>query len=115
VLKVIDNQVRDLRKRQIVAGFQEPEDSKQHRLGTYWGIRSDVGDYGLGSSLPVSEEVATRLATTPTRLKRLDGKTQEMLINWGYAICDTAMRTWVEPAAPPPEKLPYPESPIGPG
>jgi NTE family protein len=112
VLNVIDNQVRSLRKREIVAGYKEPEDSAQHRLGTYWGIRSDIRDYGLKTSLPVSEKVAERLAATPTRLKRLDVKTQEMLINWGYAICDTAVRRWVDDSFPPPPGLPYPLRPL---
>lgn len=114
VLKTIDNQVRSLRKRELVDGFREPEDSEQHRLGTYWGIRSDIEDFELPSSLPVSQEEATKLAAVPTRLKKLDKATQQKLVNWGYAICDTAMRTWVEPAAPPPPEFPYPESPIGP-
>ncbi|HET7508768.1 MAG TPA: patatin-like phospholipase family protein [Solirubrobacterales bacterium] len=113
VLKVIDNQVGDLRKRQIVAGYREPQDSPQHRLGTYWGIRSDVEDYSLETSLPVSEEVTTELAAVPTRLKKLDDKTQAMLINWGYAICDTAMRKWVDRALPPPSGFPYPNHPLG--
>ncbi len=32
------------------------------------------------------------LAETPTRLKRLDTRHQERLINWGYAVCDAAIR-----------------------
>ena len=33
-----------------------------------------------------------QLAELPTRLKRLDATTQERLINWGYAVCDAALR-----------------------
>ena len=40
-LSVIDTQVRNLRKRQVVAGYLKGE-----RDGTYWGIRSHIGDYG---------------------------------------------------------------------
>lgn len=112
VLKTIDNQVRSLRKREIVAGYREPQDSPQHRLGTYWGIRSDIGDYGLETSLPVAGKVTTELAAIPTRLKQLDEKTQEMLINWGYAICDTAMRRWVDKSLPQPGGFPYPDHPL---
>ena len=46
-----------------------------------------------------------------TRLKRLDAAWQERLINWGYAVCDAAMRSHVAGAAnPPPAAFPYPET-----
>lgn len=109
VLQTIDNQVRSLRKREAIAAFRAAPGSPPWRVGTYWGIRSDIGRYGLGSSLPVDRDRAEALARTPTRLARLDAATQESLINWGYAICDTAMRRWVEPAAAGPVALPYPE------
>lgn len=103
VLKLIDNQVRSLRRRQAVGGFKTGL-----RSGTYWGIRSHVADYGLADPLPVAEPVAAALAATPTRLAALDDPLQERLVNWGYAICDTALRRWVDPALPRPQRLPYP-------
>jgi NTE family protein len=108
VLETIDNQVRSLRKHGAIEGFAEPSTGRAHRDGTYWGIRSDIDHYGLPSHLPVDRRRAEALAATPTRLARLDAATQEGLVNWGYAICDTAMRRWVldGPAAPP--AFPYP-------
>jgi NTE family protein len=35
-------------------------------------------------------------------------KLQEQLINWGYAICDAAMRRHVDPALQAPTQFPYP-------
>jgi NTE family protein len=106
---VIDTQVRDLRKRQVIAGF---EDGDRH--GAYWGIRSRIGMYGPpAGSLSCPDESALRLAHTKTRLKEMDGGLQERLINWGYAICDAAMRKWVEPDAAPPAQFPYPAAGIG--
>jgi NTE family protein len=32
---------------------------------------------------------------------------QERLINWGYAICDAALRRYVDPQLPDPKGLPY--------
>ena len=32
----------------------------------------------------------------------------ERLINWGYALCDAGMRTWVDETLPPPANFPYP-------
>lgn len=40
VNEVIDNQVRSLRKRQVIGSFQADE-----RKGTYWGIRSHIGAF----------------------------------------------------------------------
>lgn len=48
------------------------------------------------------------LAATPTRLAKLDARTQERLINWGYAACDAAVRCHVDPSLPPPSGFPYP-------
>jgi NTE family protein len=108
-LGVIDTQVRNLRKRQVVAGYLSGD-----RDGTYWGIRSHIGDYGPpAGSLLVPDASALRLAQTATRLKGMDDTLQERLINWGYAICDAGMRRWVEPDAPSPADFPYPAAGVG--
>ena len=109
VNSIIDNQVRDLRKRQVIAGFQRGDKS-----GTYWGIRSQVDSYGPpAGSLPCPEPSTRALAQLRTRLKRLDDVVQERLINWGYAICDVALRRWVVPEADPPDGFPYPAAGVG--
>lgn len=104
-LLLIDNQVRALRKRQVISSYVAGL-----RKGAYWGIRSHIADYRLASALPAPPEAAVRLAEVPTRLKRLDHETQERLINWGYAICDAALRKHVEPGLSAPTDFPYPES-----
>ncbi len=108
VLHVIDNQVRDLRKQQAVQSYIEGT-----RTGAYWGIRSDVEDFGLEN--PIADPTVAQvraLAGVPTRLAALDGRTQERLINWGYTITDTAVRAHVAPDTPPGE-LPYPDAGFG--
>jgi NTE family protein len=110
VLRVIDNQVRSLRKREAIKSFQASPTSSQHREGTYWGIRSHIDDYRLSSALEFPPDLGERLANISTRLKRLEPKEQEQLVDWGYAICDTAMRRWVDPALSVPAQLPYPEA-----
>ena len=108
-LGIIDTQVRNLRKRQVVSGYLNGD-----RQGTYWGIRSHIGDYGPpAGSLPCPDASAHRLGQTATRLKEMDDKLQEQLINWGYAICDSGMRKWVEPDAPAPTDFPYPAVGVG--
>jgi NTE family protein len=95
ILDLIDNQVRSLRKRQVIDSFKQ-----KLRKGAYWGIRTNIADYGLQDVLPCPFKQTTELANTPTRLKRLESDLQERLINWGYAVCDAALRTHVNPLLP---------------
>jgi NTE family protein len=104
VLDLIDNQVRSLRKRQVIDSFKNGI-----RQGAYWGIRTDIADYQLADPLPCPFERTMALARVPTRLKRLEPELQERLINWGYAVCDTALRKHVDPALPRPNSFVYPE------
>ncbi len=101
VLDTIDNQVRSLRRRQSIDAFK----SKQ-RLGTYWGIRTDIADYECDNALPCGLADTLQIAAVPTRLKKLPPETQEALINWGYAVCDAAMRKHLGATGPQP-KFPY--------
>ena len=78
-----------LRKRQIIGGFVSGTDPHE---GTYWGIRSNIGHYGLTDALVCPQDTAQALANTPTRLKKLPTETQNRLMNWGYAICDASLR-----------------------
>lgn len=113
VMGVIDNQVRSLRKRQVLASFQLPETNPLHRSGAYWGIRSDIADYPAAGRLPCPPEQTLLLATTPTRLSRLSATHQQRLVNWGYAICDAAMRAYLDPTLAPPVEFPYPAAGVG--
>jgi NTE family protein len=108
VLDIVDNQVRALRKRQLIDSYQAPAADRNHRLGAYWGIRTDIRNYRLSDAIPADLARTTALAEVPTRLKRLDDETQERLINWGYAVCDAALRRHVEPGLTPSPELPYP-------
>jgi NTE family protein len=103
VLDVIDNQVRTLRKRQLIDSFKESK-----RTGAYWGIRTDIANYQLLDALPCPFERTIALAEIPTRLKRLDDSAQERLINWGYGVCDAAVRKHVDPTLTPSTRFPYP-------
>lgn len=113
VLNVIDNQVRSLRVRQLIDSYRLPEGSPDRRLGTYWGMRINLADYDAGGKLPVTVEQGLALARTPTRLAKLDPGQQERIINWGYAACDAAMRSYVDRALPPPTGFPYPGAGVG--
>jgi NTE family protein len=107
VLNLLDSQVRSLRKRQVIGSYQ-----LGLRKGTYWGIRTNIADYNLPTATNCSFDKTTELANTATRLKKLDGVLQERIINWGYAVCDAAIRTHLDQSLAQPSSLPYPESDI---
>ena len=108
VIDVVYSQVTSLRKRQLIASYKAKRGERGKRRGAYWGIGSDVENFHLPDAMPAPLERTTELAKIPTRLKRLDDDQQERLINWGYAICDTAIRKhFPQPGSPPPQ-FPYP-------
>ena len=91
VIDIMNDQVVSLRKRQIIGSFKSGV-----RDGAYWGIRTDISNYQLDNVLAAPLEETLRLADTPTRLKRLPEHRQQQLINWGYAVCDAALRKHAE-------------------
>lgn len=107
VFKVVDNQVLALRKSRLISSYTQ---ANEPLLGAYWGIRTLIADYGV-ETLPAPPERTLELAETPTRLARLSEECQHRLVNWGYAVCDAAMRAHVlpPPPPPPPPKFPFPE------
>lgn len=105
VFAIIDGQVRALRKRQVISGL-----AAGLRDGAYWSIWSEVADFELPDALQCEESATKRLASVPTRLAKVDTVVRRRLVNWGYAICDTAMRKYVVAGAPPPAAYPYAEA-----
>lgn len=94
ILGIIDNQVRSLRKRHLVDAFQSGQ-----RSGTYWGLRTNFADYRLAEDpLGCAGRDSSEVAATPTRLQKMPRELQERLVNWGYAICDAALRAHWTPA-----------------
>lgn len=125
VLNMMDNQVRSLRKRDIIDMFTLRNELINHmhetqktidedvlkrvsRKGAYWGTYVDISDYDSGNTvLNCPYEKTRELANLPTRLWEFSRQHQERLINWGYAICDAAMRRYVDPSLPNNAKFPY--------
>ncbi len=107
VLNVMDNQVLALRKEHLISSYTQATDPLH---GAYWGIRTLIANYGV-ATLPAPPERTLELATTPTRLARLSQERQNRLVNWGYAVCDAAMRAHVlpQPPLPPPPEFPFPQ------
>jgi len=92
VLDTIDNQVRSLCKRYLIESYERGD-----HTGTYWGIRTNFADYRLQSDpLGCLQRDPVPLAEIPTRLEKLQRDVQDRLMNWGYAICDAALRAHVD-------------------
>ena len=104
VMSTIDNQVRSLRKRVLISSLASLE-----KYGVYFSIRSDIEGYPASDKLPCSRSRARELADIATDLAAKDVTTQRRLINWGYAICDAGIRSWVEDGLPPPVDFPFPD------
>ena len=106
VLGVVDNQVRALRKRQVVESLRSGE-----RQGMYVGIRSDLARYPVDDPLAADVRVTRRLADVPTRLDAVPDGLQEQLINWGYVLADAGVRSHVARSVGR-GQLPYPDQPL---
>lgn len=93
ILSVIDNQVRSLRKRHLISDYE----SGLH-TGTLWAIGTRFADYKVKDVLGCTGRDPLPLAQIPTRLQAMDRSQQDKLMNWGYAICDAALRAHISPA-----------------
>jgi NTE family protein len=58
-------------------------------------------------------ERTLELARIGTDLGAKAPGTQDRLINWGYAICDASVRSYLDSSLPPPSGFPYPASGVG--
>lgn len=110
---VIQSQVRALRLRDLISSFAAPAADPNARHGCYWAAGSDASHYPAPSQLPCPFAKTSKLAAVATDLADKSDSIQDQLINWGYAICDTALRSWVDKGIPPPADFPYPASGVG--
>jgi NTE family protein len=110
-LDVATDQARGLRKRALIADFKAGE-----RRGAYWGIDTHIRDYPLANPMPCREKLTEPLAEIRTRLNFFNEEEQGRLINWGYALCDAALRSYASGLAPNavrPTAWPVPSQPLG--
>jgi NTE family protein len=101
VLGIISEQTRALRKRRLVGDY-----IAKVRGGAYWGIASHADDYRLADAIIKDNDLTLSLKRIRTRLNKFSDKEQGHLINWGYALTDTAMRKHVLPGETQPGSWP---------
>lgn len=87
---IMIDQQRALRKRRLIDEYE-----RKVYGGTYFGIATEIDNYQLSDAMVTDNDLTNSLQEIPTRLKKLKLDTQGHLINWGYALCDAAMRRWV--------------------
>lgn len=106
-MDIATTQGLSLRRRALVDDYR-----RGRRKGCYWGIDTDIAAYNLPDPLPSPAAVTSRLARMRTRLNEFSDGEQDRLINWGYAVCDAAMRAYGAPGSPPPPGWPCPAHPL---
>jgi NTE family protein len=88
-LDVALDQALGLRKRILIDEFQ-----RNARAGAYWGIATHISDYKLADGLVCNDAIVELIAAIRTRLNPFSDTEQCQLINWGYALCDAAVRKY---------------------
>jgi len=103
VIDLVDSQVRALRRRLLMGALVSGT-----RLGAFWDMDTDLAVFNAPGKLPCPPARTLELAKLGTDLGEKDDKTQERLINWGYAVCDASVRSYLDTALPAPSGFPYP-------
>lgn len=85
--EIATDQARGVRKRWLIDQFE-----RGTARGAYWGINTNIADYELDTALKVAPATIERMARMRTRLNAFKDEEQELLINWGYAVSDAALR-----------------------
>jgi NTE family protein len=110
-LDIATDQSRALRKRALIDDFK-----RATRDGSYWGIETKITNYGLADAMPCDPAIVGPLAQIRTRLNKFSDDEQGHLVNWGYALCDGAIRKHVGTLIPAgtsrPTKWPCPNQPL---
>jgi NTE family protein len=107
VRDILIDQTRALRKRWLIDEFKAGR-----KRGAYWGIGTQIGDYRADDVLASDGTASGELENVPTRLAAFDAQRQGRLINWGYALCDAALRTRAALKLAAAPGLPVPEWPL---
>jgi NTE family protein len=111
VSSTISSQTGKLRKRVLIDNYKDLDEDGNPRKygGTYWGIATEINDYELSDSMVKDNERTGSLKNIRTRLNCFSEEEQGNLINWGYALTDTALRRWYYKEPKEPGKWPIPQ------
>lgn len=104
---IMTEQVRALRRRMLLRRY-----TVDGIKGAYWNIASTIARYELPDAIVQDGSLTRGQRSVRTRLDKFDPQEQGHLINWGYAIADTAIRKWAAPQPPGNWAWPCPDHPL---
>jgi NTE family protein len=107
-LDIATDQARGLRSRYLI----ELGRLRGQKIA-YWGIDTPYDKYPAENKIRCEPARTSGLKDIRTRLNAFDRAEQEALINWGYALCDAAIRSFIETGANPATAWPCPAHPLG--
>jgi NTE family protein len=84
---IMTDQQRALRKRIFIERLID-----EKFKGTYFGISTKITNYKFDDSMTTDSDDSSKLQNLRSRLAAFTPKEQGQLINWGYALTDTAIR-----------------------
>ncbi|MBT8042294.1 MAG: hypothetical protein KJN98_03925, partial [Pontiella sp.] len=84
---IMVDQQRALRKRILIERYIDGKFG-----GTYFGLGTEIANYGFDDSMTADSAASAKLQTLRTRLNKFTPEEQGRLMNWGYALADTALR-----------------------
>jgi NTE family protein len=93
-------------RREVIKEAFKAHNGVRIRNGAYWSNDGSVEDFGLDDPVIRDSSETQVLAEVRTRLNRFSEAEQAELINWGYAMCDAAMRAGLGLANEPAAQLP---------
>lgn len=121
-----DNQVRSLRRRDLVGRFLLSAEADRAGLGpdhplrreatlcgAYWSLTSNVRRSPASTPLALPEGRIAELAAIGTRLRGPGPRDTADLVNWGYLAADAALRSHYDFLLPPPTSLPMTAPSVG--
>jgi NTE family protein len=107
--RILIDQIRDMKKHILIREKYAPGSPQN---GAYWGIASSPDGYGLPDAMVHDSALTTRLANMRTRLGRHTVAERALLVNFGYAMADTAMRRHMQEPGMQRGVLPFPDHPL---
>ena len=109
VTETIDHQVRSLRLRHLVENYKPvTKTAPPRRKGALWMIRTPYAKYpNRPAGIDAPEHRTDELALVGTHMRGLDADVARRLVNWGYAISDAAIRSYMQDVELDDPRLPF--------
>ena len=87
---ILLSQIRKLRLRRLINDFEQLQ-----LKGTYWGISTNINDYGTKVFPPEYVDLTKKLSKLSTRLYKMSEKVAKDLLNFGYIICEQSINKYL--------------------